>query len=1087
MALITFREYEGDIMNCPKCKYELTEDLNFCIKCGHQFISSDESELKIINYKKTRFYKNPTDIKKYAIPLLSGIGLMMIIFSLLTIFEIQIDNDNVYTLIYGGYTISAVFFILSIVLYNIDRFDKSIITTMLIISESISFYSSFMLDIVERNTGTKYILLVTSISVASIAIISGRFLRENNYQMIHRVIGIYIAWITIFYLGGSSLVSPVVYTLAILIFTSVFMIVNLYHPSLPVMGSFAIIEFIVFLNTTVINTSYLFYILIFHIVSIPLILILYEKKITLDEFFRSRIKLMVTIYFIPLLSMLVAMSNGALVSPYPHIVLAIFGSVWTVYFIMMSDNKHERDNSMLAAIVTIVLYLSLFVYALNVRTVDLIVMFIGVIFITAILRISLSERYKIYSRIIPQIISIALVYQFYYEALYPVYSMFILYGLTLVISYFSNWKNREMISELEFNINILILSVFIATHFFLRNTSIYMNSYYFIFLLIVYYLMRRSGYDSRYRIFTISYAIVGLFSYYYHLDQYVNNIIQLMIISLIIFAISFIDDLKIAESIATSWLTISLPVVFGLTKISNHWILNGYLFEMTLFAFGSIYLMSKKELSVLWPYMFYIFGFLGRLIRYGDNVYLFEVVSIWNITVVSMYSLLGIFMIISTYIDKDWYTPIVSLFGWLGLGLLTINSAKNFDDYFIPENLWIIMQIGTLLSLVTIIAKSKEISSLDLISLSVIGLFNLILMSLIASDMKYILWLILLLTQIFVTYRLADQHSQTAVFIWLANISSNLIMFSFYNELTIDFMFIVLFLIMTTSNLNRLLFDMDDNQIINIIYFVMISILIYVFTYAEKIPVFQGILVYYTVTAIALTVSNRSDKKYSSLIFGAIFIMTSSIFMGFNKYNEYIIYVNWLVGLMVMIINSENILTAHTQRYVPQINYLSASTATINIMLVIVTAWHLINDRLINETVLNRWLAIIAFAVLILSIIIERIKNSNNLTDGMVISSFIILIVSSLIGFFSTATSNFILGSVAIGLALSGIILHDKKLFSIGMSVSSISLIKFIIDLIYIEKNMDRALSGMIIGIQAIFYAIVYSAYPKLENDTDNK
>ena len=106
--------------------------------------------------------------------------------------------------------------VVSMLLFLKENYPVTIIVSLLLLSEGILYITSFFSDIFERTTVTRYTLLLVSLTITTIGVLSVSKLKETAFQMIHRVITIYVGWITILYLGGSSYVHPLSFTISIL-------------------------------------------------------------------------------------------------------------------------------------------------------------------------------------------------------------------------------------------------------------------------------------------------------------------------------------------------------------------------------------------------------------------------------------------------------------------------------------------------------------------------------------------------------------------------------------------------------------------------------------------------------------------------------------------------------------------------------------------------------------------------------------------------------------------------------------------------------------------------------------------------------
>lgn len=1055
--------------------------MNFCTNCG-KILNPEYKPKEPIGERTVKKVRSSID-RKYVIPILSAFGLFTIIFSLLQIFDLGLDETIVTLLIYSGFSTSIIALLLVPLFLQIKRFHRHIVTTFLLFSESVGFFSVYMFDLMERTILSRNILFIVSILIGLISLSSILYLKESNYQMVHRVIGSYIAWMSVYYVAGTVYITSMVFTLCIMVLLLGFMTISLFKPSLPVMGSFVIIEFLVFLNTTVINTSLLFYISLLHIIIMPIMLFLYDTRIKIDGLGSADVKMLILIYFIPLLSQMMAIGNNALLNPFPLILLVVFGISWTLYF-MYARKKTEisSETKIFALLAILMLFFLQTIFSMNMVSSNLIVIYTGVIIITTILRGTVAEEYRVITRIGSLILASLLVYPIYNVLNYSMYLTLTIFLLTFLLSYTDEIRFKKSPGEKEFSLGVIIFAIFVSLHYFLKPTPIYIISVFFGVSLVISFISRRIGYRYWYQVFSISLAIVGLSSYYYHSDETILIISQLLIITLLGALLATLSKFDDKGNMLISWFILALPIVFGLDKVTNHWVINAFLAVMQLFALISIFLSLRKEVSITWFYLFSVFGLLGRIFQYGESSAVVDL-SVWAVTVSVVYIGIGLLLNVFKILhikrsDSRWYDNFLPLILWLLLGLVINYFAAEFSNEFIRNHLWMVIQSGIVLfMLLDLFVILKNSSQNALTSISFTGLLHVIFISTVDSQLKGILWILLIVILMSVMFRMTANTSSVSILLWLVATSSNLILLSLQNVYAIDVMLVSLFLIFSSEAFLNILFTMDmrGRKFLHVVLYILISMILLAFRLADKLPFEHVVITYYLITAILLVISRYHKDTY--LISGIVFLLFSTLLMGYELHVLYLLIGCWVMALLVTFVNYRELLVSHTQKYLPTFNYLVVSQSTINLMSILISAWFMFNQLRYPADMLNQWLSLTMAVILVFSILFERIKSSNSITDSLVMSSFIILLGSSLLGFFTSATSNLILGSIAISVVIASLVLNENKLFRVGLSVSVISVIKLIIDLIYLSQTIDRAFSGLIVGVQAIFYAIVYSAY----------
>ncbi|MCY3414776.1 MAG: zinc ribbon domain-containing protein [Candidatus Heimdallarchaeota archaeon] len=1058
------------MIQCNHCGFELRDTAKFCIQCGKMVVTPKP--------------KVKRDMKAMVIPIVSGSGILLILISLFSILQIVFEDLDPIYLIVGGLIGSVLLFILTIFMYRSKKFDRTIITSMLLISEGIGYLSAFSFDLLARSTFSRHFLLVIALIVTTIGYLSIIKLQETFFQMIHRVIMIYLAWLTLFYTAGSDYLTPTVFTITALLIVLLIYGTSISYPSLPVLGASVIIEFLVYLDSSMINSTYIFLLGLLHIIIIPSILILRtSERINLMHIKGKFLNMILFLYFIPMISLLLAVGRGALLSFYPHLLLAIFGITWTIYLLRMKSIDAIENMSMISITTTSLLFFAIFVYALNVGGLELLFLYLGVLIITSLLRSYIVPKYQFVSRLLAPLIGILVVGQLYYNG----YSLVLTYGiylLSLIFVYLPEIRNKKLPQPIEMLGIVLFHSMAISIHFILYRTSIYLLVANAVVLLIAYILMSRASIAYRYVLVGIGYGIPAIFSFFY--NEQAELIIIHLIISLAFLVLPIIEKMKRPQNAIFTWLLLSIPLVFGLSLTQNNWLINLTSVELFLFAFASLFLMYKFEMRSTWFVMFSLLSLIGRAAFYGDSI--ITDISVWSLSNLSLYTgFLIALMILQFTRSIDWIESMIHLLSGVLMGFIIAAYSDFHRDFWLAENIWIIMQLIVVFYLIIYTIQFLRFSDeQSLFSLAVIGFLNFLVMSLVETEWKNILWAVSILLHLAVVYRFNDQLGEKASFSWLASNLVNVIAFGLQNEIYMVFMFLIFFLLFITSPFIRLSMKLGERSlsILDVVLYGFLILLVVIFVLLSQMSAFYGLMTFYGITILQVIYILSSEKRFNdmTLMISVIFALFSTVFTAFEESGLIIQVVMWLGILIFSLVNRELIFSSHERSIFPYITYHSLGIAGQFMIAILTSLWYAINLRVVPEYMANRWLSLLMFVVLSLSLIVDMIrKQTTYFNDGLVISAFVLMLGSSLFGFYSTSTSNFILGGVAIVLTAIALTVKDNRMFRIGLALSLFSIIKFLIDLVILEESLDKYLSLLIVGIQAVYYAIIYSRISQLK------
>ncbi len=1073
---------------CSRCERKNSSINVFCNSCGHKLSaikkSVNKSEYVISILEKQN--------KMTWMTIVGGLGIIIVGITLFQILEneqIQVDPYLISSL---GLLLFISLILVSVTLKIKTDVDELTPLLLIILAEILMLISQFILDSLERTTYSRNLLLWSSIIISATGAFSVIMFNDNQLQQIHRIGTAYAGWIVIYYLAGSNYVSELSFTTAVIIQILLMHLIGLIYPTIIVVSAYVSLEFLILIQSRVINSTSIFFVGIVVIISIPVILYLkkYSNLVIRDHFISNN--MLILLYSIPLLSIIISVSNGALIAPYTHILFGLFCISWSIYIYIFRNEETYRDTlQSLSKSMILLFIIGITNYSFNNSGVDLIALHIGLTVAILFLRNILNYDYQIIAKLINLIVTILVSYQLYIDN----YFHFVTSLTTFVLSFliiFGKEIFLKKITEIDFILFNLSISSFSSMIFLQRQFSILLIIGNLFALCLVYLVFYKSKYLYRYWTIIAGQVLVLLsFTRYAELDN--NEIITIISCSAFLFLIGFIDRSLLKDYIVIGWSALSLPLILILNDQNNHYLINAISFMLLGFGFFSIFKRINGVLNNYLPLIFGLAAVFSRIITRGDTSEILGL-SVWSISIIFIYIYIGclIFLMVDiTTVNNKFYLFFIYNLSWLITGFFILEKSEEYNDLKIRKAITTIILILFLVQLVLINFQAKLFNSFKRVekinSISILGILSYLL--LISSPLirgYQLLWYPIIFFLILPSFTQKDLHLLLQEkLIWFVSIGLNLILmlstdgFSFVlSILIIQFIYLnssyfrqVFGSLTAKTTKNSLIFDMCGYFIITTITVFLLNNLI-------------GIIIWSLLIFQFLWKNIKEKVEIEGLhLIQAMVISYTSLFWLINQEYEYLTYSIGLVVSILFIYLDKNKLLENTKSgIIPTINESTLAVSSLVFAQIIGICWIIAENKFISLDQLIRFVAIVMLIILVIGFFIERTYSKTILSDGLIIASFIIAITSTLIGYFETSLSNLILATLAISISIISLLLKEPKLFNIGIGVSVLSLLKGIFDLILLD-GLDRSMSLLVVGIQAIWYAIVYNSLQEKLSD----
>ncbi|MCE7735205.1 MAG: hypothetical protein GPJ54_10030 [Candidatus Heimdallarchaeota archaeon] len=988
------------------------------------------------------------------------------------------------SIITGGYIAAGSILALAIFGIFTKKIESAMIVSLFLLFEGLTYISSFFLDIAFRDTFSRYLLLLVALVLSTVGTFVLRSQEESMYQQIHRVIASYMGWITILYMGGSSYIDPLYYTLVIIAMVIISHVSGLKYPSMPVIGSSLIIETIILFDVEVINTSYLFPVAVIHVIILPIIFYLQDREIIR---FRkeSGIRTALSIYFLPLIPIYLAMSRGAIVAPFSHILVGLFAASWVLYF---SISIKDTDN-FYQTLITSVMVIIMFLYSIFNTGVNMVVMEIIILLVMVRLLPEIKEKYAQIARIVLFSISIITSARLYVEGTMIWYCVLHMIMILLLLYLPSIRKNG--IADREVNIQILLIGINLSIFYILKKTDISFMILVYLIVIVLYLLTRFTSIKIPYLIISVFYTLVGSSSITYNLESIDQAFIFGLIGFSIIFIIGIIGRAKF-DNLPSGWILSSLPLILMSSNIVNHWLLNGFILILFICSLFSI-LINKKE---YWYLIFLFEAIWMRMVNYGEVVSLFGV-SVWSLSVMITYIILGVVILFTIFSirNESWIPTVFLLSIWLLTSVVYQNFENQFQDLILENTTWMVSQIGLIGFMILSyfnFYKSSTIVIIDKVKqFSILGILNYLLLLLVANPLADIFGNIITLMLLLIGNRVREEMtiSKPVLMVYLISLTTNLIGFSLSSRIGTNIFFILIILVLSYSKILIPLFTSMSNTIKNLMIYCFTTILMLVFIGIGSLLIIDGLVIFQIISLmIMFQIRNMDDERkiMQSIVFllGNLILLSSVFDLDFEIYTlfnsemavqAYRFIITAMIWISFIYIAWQINERRDSKELMPELDFITVAVAVNIILLIIVSSLQFTHLQFIKSNEMNQILATITVSSLIILAIYERKVMVSKVSKAGMIASFIVLLQSTLLAFFSSPMAVLILSIVAVFLSIVAFYTNDRKLIIVSIAIFMLVIIKFFLDLMFFIDPLDKALSGIFTGIDFLWFAASFN------------
>ncbi len=984
--------------------------------------------------------------------LLAGLGLIVVTIAVINLLDISGIPVEPFIIYLTGIVISL---LLILVAYFVKKRVNSnnIVITILLLSELSLFSTQVYYNFNVSSLFARVSLLIISIVIIAISTGSAHYTGRDTFQMIHLALAAYMAWIAIYLVAGSTFISKLLFTVVLMV---VILILHYYAfmKFLPAITSvYFAYELFFLINANIINSSYPIFIVLTIALSVPGLI--YHTRNMLVEQSKSMQNFVLLSSMIPFFVSLYIATNGALTSPYPHILIAMVSIIWILLIRQMEFNDNLKQR--LAIIIPLLFMISVVIYSLNIRDITLLILYVAMITVSTVFQSLLSMKKRTIIQISNILILFIIVYLVYpsnfnFIMMLVVYLMAIpsIFGVEIFRAY----------RGLDANYDILQLfnAIFIAVLFILApiqfNHIDYSNALYIsaiIFSIVIYYLQK--SFSHRYLFITISYAILSIAGFWYRNEYYVY-ILLILLGFFALFSISLIDKKLPSDQIYNAWLLLSIALIYSLLYAQG-WIIT--LISSLPMLLGIIIFVIHRDIvyTAYFPVVFLSIGFISRIIvGQSDNIYL--ITSVFFAVIYTFFMLIMLFIIVKHPVKgMSKFTFIVYIFTWYVSMLLFRGVSVQIGNINIQKLNILIIQFGTLFLLLIGVYFRDIIWQLIAMILSYVNFY--IDPVFVSINLKLVL---LVISTASIAYSL-NKINKSQSLAWFILTFINSLLVSIQGIIYLDLSIIIIFItsIISVSKFRDKSYMIFDYSLI----YLVLSIYLRWYAYIDQEFYTHAYILWISAVILLNIILHLNNDTNRLQLLALVFIITTFAWLPLNT-------INYAIVIIFMVYSQLYLLWTMIGDKIP-IDYLSFDmimvhgSLALSLLNIVI---ELFNIYSIDLLIISDILFILSLVIFAGSIKIQLGKLSVVLTQF----SFILLLFTTVTSFGSTAIANLIVTGLAVVMYATGRFRDIRFIQTVGKGVFILSWIIAVFDFIFLD-TLNAWLSVIIAGLGLVIFSFI--------------
>jgi hypothetical protein len=1092
------------MVKCLKCGKETNDD-KLCLSCGHiEYIEKERvSEKESVGRRDetqnlTQDFEKLNNLRSNLPTYLSILGLFIVTFALIQLVEVPnieiIISSGLMLII--GLTIFLTLVIGTILLNFKFALSKVIIITLFLLAEVTALFSLLIADIISPSILTRNSLLYLALAIALLGIISDFLVKESDLQSYHRLLTIFITWGLISYIAGFAFISKIALTLVITIILVLSHYMDLNYPNAAVVTGSLILQFLILIQSNVINSTYYMVLCLIVITSIPFVLILKSKrpiktrsliKYDLEE------KNLLIGYQLPIIAIIIGISKGGVLPPWTHVLFMIYLVTWASYLYTINNTELEviTPIKQQSKLVLSVLLAIPFIYSWSNTGFNLLSLFFGSIIAVTILRSTFERDNSFFSLFGSFFVSVFVILRLFTSEFIelPVSILILLLSISIIAL-------PELLNQTLDQIHVFVIQLSITTFIFLsfllepfRVNDIFLL-FQFLIIVGIMFLGNVLKVSDILKMKSLEYYIIVILTIITTITFYLNvsdsfwKFVYFIIIYLGIIGLGLIKINK-NENIPFSWLLLTLGVILifnTIDKTSLQIIYTGLLFITGLIAFMYLrQLLPDRYLSITaaLPMMFPSIGLISLSIAFKIETLRLYLI----ITALTFYFILTIFQIL--IIRGKPIISIQSIFIVVTFLLMSIWKANELSTVY-TLGFYIFSSYLVILQILVVVPKILNIDSQSCLTIQSINALSLILLTLIVTPLGFQIFLVIILIVMLISIWFEIPVTNGGLILWL--IPMLLLLLIIGNWFKISFIislclavFILLLSPLFTNQIKKSLFTpLQELIYVKTIYlcsFVILGITWIIGHISDYL-----MLIGFGVNSIIVILNiklygKRIESEYNLL---ALTIHIYHIFW-FVYTESYILPLisNLIFILSILLLDFRN-LFGSVENPISFIslkeiheNSLIITIITFGTSLIIFT--YLIQILDFSIFLVNQISFGLLTSLLVITILTSSRKGWNHVSQGLTHALFLILVANILIGFFASFWANVFFGCLAVVISIIATFLKQKELMIIASGIVLISLVKLIVD-INILQGIDLVISALAVGLQLIWFGILLSS-----------
>ncbi|MCE7736938.1 MAG: hypothetical protein GPJ54_18785 [Candidatus Heimdallarchaeota archaeon] len=1121
---------KDSINRCPNCNSNLgTSGKAFSKPISEN--SKNEQSVEKRNTKSDRksAYHSVTRLTQNKIFSTTIIGSLGLLFVSLAFIQIISSLELSFPLYFVTIIGVVIFLLLTIISFYFSfkrQMDEFSIFLILMLGEIFLVSTLYFVDISQSSSFNRHGILSTTL-VFAVLILSSTFLIKNpQYEAIHRVIIIYLSWLVILYVAGHEYISKFTLTAIVVV-----MIISIHFsimksPIFSVVLSALALEFLILIQTRLINNVSYVWVAFVSVISFPIIGILLDLKglrtetdsyiNKLDYFYYLPRNNFYSLIQIPQIAIAIGIVSGGTVSPFSEFLIGVYCISWVGY-LQFQKNYLKQEISFFknqSFVISVIMMISISIFSLDNDGLSVIPLFTAIIILVVFLLENLEQinqkQVQIFGVVSSGIVTINLVLSNFMGSTIGL-GFFLLTSLT----YFWKEIRRKIIKDyMYYSISItgaLMMSfIFVSSPLTISITTMITYSIGIILFSLTYFKFHKPEslfsdlLEDDLSYITLSFSIVLPFNIFFtDLSDESYKYWIFLVACVVITSVLFIKRTEIqAKMMVLSLLLLVLPLIYSLTIYSNEIYSTSITFFILIFAIithKTVESMEEDQSQIMvesFIHVFFALAILSKLVILDSSEIVIGDLHFSDLILLGSYFLWIFYILYNSYNLKienliELRSLVIGFIMSYVVYLQIVLTIRNDSSdilmrivYFLNQ-LLILGIIGILSIRNTRIIKNEDFIHLGQSILIAIEIFTFITSNFIEIQVYHSILLVLLL---FEFTREPQITKKWIALTWLVLVESGIILISNYNVVTIQIMFFLLFGSLKFQYKPRKIIDsllnITANPVRFLIYETVVMLFIYLLTVIYSytfLNFFASYSIYWILTVAYFIYNNAKETdSFSTLIILNLFVIMqiywTNEFLNENIKIHFIYFLSFLITLSFGIYSTRNLLFKHRRDKMRL--YFDIPAIGISPMLILsFTQLSLVfvYDYQINSQIFNQ---IMGFGMLIIVGIfsaLEKKINSTNFSDGIVISAFLTGLALALFGFFDSYVSNVLISLMVLIFIIIYLLSESIDVLNIGLALFVLSLLKMIIDLLILD-TLERGISLLVVGINGIILALMFQS-----------